>query len=122
MAKKIAEEEDVLAIQIKHYLELEDNRKTLNRLAGSVERQGDPIYEDLLEHTRANGGVEKEVVHAGYRLTIHTVEGTVKWKDEFIKLAGAAMAEDLQSKAEKREKLEIEPLAAVVASKSRKAA
>lgn len=123
MAKKKPDEEDVLAIQIKHFLELDDNRKTLNRLAASVERQGNLIKHDLFEHVRENGGAAREVIHGDHRLTIHTVDGLVSWKDEFIKVAGAAMAEDLLTKAEKRQTLMIEPLAVEGStSKSKKAA
>lgn len=121
MPKKKAEEEDVLAIQIKHFLELDDNRKTLNRLAASVERQGNLIKSDLFAHVQEHGGSARMVEHADYRLTIHTEDGTVSWKDEYIKLAGAAAAEDLLTKAEKKEKLLIEQLAVEAPPKRKKA-
>jgi hypothetical protein len=121
MAKKKLDEEDVLAIQIKHFLELDDNRKTLNRLAASVERQGNLIKRELWDHVQEHGGPTREVVHADYRLTIHTTNGLVSWKDEFIKIAGAAAAEDLLTKAEKRETLMIEPLTVADANLERAA-
>lgn len=89
---------------VDRYLELQEMRRKLNREADSLEREEKMLRSAMFEATQAAGGTLTKGKH---RLAIVEKNGTVSWKDAFIRVAGAEEALRLQEDAPKREALEV---------------
>lgn len=96
---------------IEKYLKLEEERKSLSRQSKDLKVEQDVIHEAMEQFVRDNGGKGKTVSHAGFVLAIITKNGSVSWKDEFVKKCGSEIAEELIAAAPKKEELTVEKAA-----------
>lgn len=97
--------------ELTRYLKLDERRLKLNRQAKALEREMELIEPKIYEAVRTQG--TKGVLSKwGYNLMIKLLRSAVKWKDEFIRLAGAEKAQTLSDAAPlDRESLVIEKAA-----------
>jgi hypothetical protein len=86
---------------------LDERRRELQRQDDALEREAKPLKERFLAHVRAKGGDARAVVTCGFCLAIKLADGSVRWKDEFVKLAGADAAAELQGAVPQRESLSV---------------
>jgi hypothetical protein len=88
---------------IEEYRRLESLRLEKQREAASLGKLQDAIEDRLMETVRAKGGKTKTLRTCGYTLAILLKRAAVKWKEEFVKMAGPAVAEELVQSAPQRE-------------------
>lgn len=93
---------------IEQFLDLDEQRKALNRQADSLKRQVDLLGEKITQHIVDEGGKAHRLVYRGFLLAIDLAKGTVRWKDEFIRLAGSEEADKLAAAAPPREVLVVQ--------------
>lgn len=98
--------------EIEQYVAGTAKRKKIQRDADCVERELKPIKEKIIAYVEENGGSDRTTTHYGYVLALMPRAGTVPWKNEFIAMAGAQAASDLQAKAEPSFTLSVEPVVA----------
>lgn len=91
--------------------ELEAKRLELQREAKAIAALLEPIEEKFEAFVRAKEPKKLSIATCGFVLAIQTKPGTVKWKDEFIRVEGTEAAEALSKAAPTRETLSIEPIA-----------
>ena len=94
--------------EIDRYFELEEERKALARQSKDLQALQDALYEKMFAAVQVKGGDERALVTCGYRLAIVQKNGTVAWKQEFVKAAGSAAAEALIASAPKKDELLVE--------------
>lgn len=92
------------------YLELDAKRLALNREAKALEREQDLIEPKIKDAIRTDGK-KGALFKWGYNLLLTMVRGQVKWKDEFIRVAGAEEASKVAENPPDRESLVIEKAA-----------
>lgn len=97
--------------EIDAYLEFERQRKEAQRLVDTIERQAKPLKEKLRAYVEANGGVDRTTVRCGVVIALRARGGVPKWKDEFIAVAGAQAAIEIQAKTPPIYLLVVEPTA-----------
>jgi hypothetical protein len=93
--------------EIEKFLLIEAERKSLNRQAAELEKQASKIEAALHAHVLANGGPTRALACERYSLVVIDKPMAVKWKEEFIRIAGQKEAERLIDAAGKRTALEI---------------
>jgi hypothetical protein len=98
-------------VEIDKYFELDKERLSLQRQAKDLEALQEKIEDKMVAVVRANGGKERTVLTCGYVLAIKDANGAVKWKDEFVRVAGSDEAEKLIAAAPKRDKFSVEKAA-----------
>lgn len=97
-------------IELDEFWRLNTRRLELSRQADAVERELKGLKEKIETHVRAKGGEELAVVSCGYLLALKRSAGAVKWKDEYVALAGSDAAAQLQAAAPPRETLQVTPV------------
>ncbi len=108
---KVKEAPYVTRQDIEAYLDLDERRKAFNRQADDLKKQQDAIAEKLMTFVSVRGGSDKSVERSGFVLAIHTARCAVKWKEEFVKVQGLAVAEALTAAQPSREYLSVEKAA-----------
>ena len=108
MAKAKAKVPHITKDDIERYLQLEEERRELNRLAKAKGDLAAEIEEKIEAFARANGGSDLTVERSGFILAIKTKAGTVAWKHEFIKLTSEEEAERLKGLCPRVEFLSVE--------------
>jgi hypothetical protein len=93
---------------IEAYLALHEERLSLQRQARDKEREAEELEQKIWAWVDAKGGDARSCERSGFVLAIKTRAGSVQWKTEFIRVAGAEEAEKLTSAAPPREFLSIE--------------
>lgn len=96
---------------IEDFLRKDEERKSLNRRAADLERELGPIKKILTQLVEEEGGTTKTKERSGYVLAIKTRDGQVKWKDEFIRVAGLEETERIAANPPEIEYLSIEKAA-----------
>lgn len=99
----------VTKAMIQEYLELEEERKRLDRDARALAKKASAIAAKLLTFVKVHGGKERSVVRSGYRLAIDLAPGYPSWKQEFVRVAGLDEANRISAEQPKREVLSINP-------------
>lgn len=84
------------------FLELKQERLELERQARALATEERQLAELMLIHTRAAGGMLKK---GKLKLAIEQKPGSVSWKSEFIRVAGADAANKLIAAAPVGERL-----------------
>jgi hypothetical protein len=97
------------AAELKRYFALDAQRLSLQRQAKALVALQEKIEERMIAVVEADGGRERTVLTCGYVLALQDAPGTVKWKDEFVRVAGSDEAERLVEAAPKKEKLTVQP-------------
>lgn len=105
-AEKVA---NVSSKDLARYFELEEQRASLARQSKDLGKLQDELEEKFVAWVKANGGPEQACLRCGYKLAILAKAGSVSWKTEFMKVAGAERAEELVQSAPKKEVLVVEP-------------
>jgi hypothetical protein len=100
--------DDLRRDDVDRYMELDQERKKLNRQVENLEREQKPLKEKILAFVQDNGGKTQAVSKWGYVLKINLFAGVPKWKDAFINWAGADEATKLSEAAPKQERLSVE--------------
>lgn len=88
--------QDVLA----EYCRLDEERLKLQRQIDAISRQQKPIKAALLECVVKRSPTKLVTTIGQFLLKVTQRAGTVAWKTEFVALAGADAAEELQAQAE----------------------
>jgi hypothetical protein len=96
---------------IEAWLALDERRKSLNRQSEQLEKEQKAIGARLVAYVRAKEPDKLRKVTNGFLVAIKMVKGGVSWKPEFVRVAGAAAAEQLIAAAPQRESLVVEPAA-----------
>lgn len=103
---------------IEHYLALKKQKTEAQRLVDAIDRQLNPVSDELKTYVAEAGGADKTTTRCGFILSMRFFRGGMpKWKDEFIKLAdrhgenGAQAAIELQAQAPPIFQLHVEPVA-----------
>ena len=91
--------------RIDQYLELQAERKELNRKARLIESQMSSMMSDFRAAIDKNKG--KPLAKGNYVLSLQTKAGRVSWKDAYISVAGIKQAEKLTQAAEPVEYVQI---------------
>lgn len=105
-AEKVA---NVSKKDLDEYFALEERRQSLNRQAKDLEKLQGDLEAKFEAYVRAKGGPEKSITRCGYRVAIILKNGSVAWKEAFLKLAGPKRAEKLVQSTPKKEVLVVEP-------------
>lgn len=92
------------------YMTLDAKRKALQRQAKDIGKQLAEIEDRLIAYVHERGGEARCVTQSGYRLAITIGNGSVSWKEAYIKVAGQKKAEKLIAATETKETLEVELL------------
>ncbi len=95
---------------LEQWQDLEDRRLAAKRLADDLSKQQDAIEAKLEAFVRAKEPATLTVLRSGYRLSIRRVKSAVAWKQEFVKVAGQRVAEELTAGAPLKEKFAVERL------------
>jgi len=95
------------AMIIRELNELTERRLELQRERDVLKRREDAIKKQLMDHVDAKGGRKKEVKLGGYVVALVPGKVYVKWKDEFIRVAGTDEAERVTAGTTPKPKLEI---------------
>jgi uncharacterized caspase-like protein len=98
----------VTRADIEEFLELEEERKSLNRQADDLARKAAPLKDKLSQFVAFAAGPSKSIERSGYVLAMLTRAGRVDWKSEFIHVAGETEAERLVRECPKSEFLSVE--------------
>jgi hypothetical protein len=96
--------------KVLRYLELEEERLSLQRRAKLVKTEQAVIEAEMEEHVRANGGKEKQCTAHGVRMAILSKRTNVSWKDAYIESEGADAAEKLIAAQPNEEYFSVERL------------
>ena len=99
---------NVTRVDIEKYLRLDRERLELQRQAKDKGRLQEAIENKLWDWTKANGGDAQSCERSGYVLAIKSKAGTVKWADEFVRVAGETEAQRLRDAAPRAEFLSVE--------------
>lgn len=91
---------------VKLYLRLEAERKSLQRRASDLEKRAKKLARQMLAYIRYWGGKKKACIRSGYIMRIDLVDGQISWKQEFIRVAGQTSADRV--KPPRRERLSVE--------------
>lgn len=96
--------------QAAKWMELNTRRLELEREARILDKERELLSVEFKQTLEAKG---QESMKVGGEFLVKLVEGTgsVKWKDEFIRVAGAAKATDLAASAPKTTKIVVEKAA-----------
>lgn len=115
MAKKKAadEPEGLTKRELSDYLVDIETRKAVERAGRMLKKTEDDRTARFTAEVIERGGPEKCLIEAGHRLTLQSEDGTVSWREEFVKIAGEQAATALMNDAPKRLKLHVEPLESV---------
>lgn len=96
----------VTRAELDRYVQIDAERKRLNREADLLKAQQEELGNKLRQFCRVQGGDALSVERSGYRLSISHVKGSVAWKQEFVRVAGVEAAERIAIAAPLREQLE----------------
>lgn len=107
-AKSTTADDPLRRDDVERYYELNEQRKNLERQAENIEREQKLIKAKIIAFIKDQGGKSLAVAKWGFRLAINLWAGTVKWKDEFIRVASAEEATQLSDAAPKQERLSVE--------------
>lgn len=91
------------------WVKLEKRRKSLARQAKAIREQQEPTEAKALAYVRKHGGKAGVAFCCGFRLVKTLLANGVKWKNEFVRVAGLAKAEKLTAAAGTYEEVTIEP-------------
>ncbi len=89
------------------YLAREEKRREFQRQADAIERETKQTAALIVAWVEAEGGKARSCKKGKHTASLEDRPGTVKWKDELIRVAGAAAAEKLQAAAPTRTALVI---------------
>jgi hypothetical protein len=99
---------DLTREELEHYASLHERRLELNRQAAALEREADLIEPKIWAFIKKQGNRSKAVSKWGFNLAVKLKQAAVKWKDEFLKLAGAEKVAELAAAAPMKESLSVE--------------
>ncbi len=94
--------------QFESWLQLDEERKRLNREAAAVSKQQDGVGEAIMAYAIDAGGKERTVTCCGHRASVLSERKSPYWLGEFTKLAGQAKVEELREQQPMRDKLFVE--------------
>lgn len=109
MAKETAAA-NVTRADITEYLKLDKERLDLQRQARDKACLQEAIETKLWAYVEAKGGDGRSCERSGFVLAIKTKVGTVKWAEEFVRVAGELEAQRLRAEAPRVEFLAVEPI------------
>lgn len=93
---------------LKKYLDLGAKRSKLTKKADALKREQALIQTSIRDWVKHSVGVDKLCkLSAKIFARIKTRQGPVKWKDEFIRVAGADAAAKIADKAKRTEIVEV---------------
>lgn len=87
----------VTIARVEEYLALQEKRRDLNRQADALEREEKVIAAELVALVESDGGKARVVTKGSHKISLVEKPGSVRWKDEFIRVAGADEATALQA-------------------------
>ena len=99
---------NITRADITEYLRLDKERLDLQRQARDKGRLQEAIEAKLTAYVEAKGGDARSVERSGFVLAIKTKAGSVKWADEFVRVAGEVEAQRLRADAPRVEFLSVE--------------
>lgn len=100
----------VVKEDIERYLKLEEERLDLQRQARDKARLAEELEKKLWAWIEVHGGDGRCCTRSGFVLAIKTKTGTVRWADEFVRVAGAEEAQKLREACPRAEFLTVEPM------------
>jgi hypothetical protein len=100
----------VTKTEIEEYLELEQERKELERKARTIARRTSALAAHFTEEVEASG--KTAITRSGYRLSLVDGRAYVSWKDEFVRECGALKADEILQAAPVKKKLDVQKAAA----------
>jgi hypothetical protein len=109
MAKDSAVQ-NITRADITEYLRLDKERLDLQRQARDKARLQDVLETKLWSWVEAKGGDARSCERSGFVLAIKTKAGSVKWAEEFVRIAGEVEAQRLRAEAPPAEFLSVEPM------------
>lgn len=95
---------NLLSFTEKHFEDFvrrDERRKELESEARALGQQNKLVLDDLFKALKDNN--KTEFVRGAYVGAIETKKGTVSWKDEFLKVAGAEVAAEISANVEHKE-------------------
>jgi hypothetical protein len=110
--KKQAPAPDLSEAEIEQFLAADAKRLEKQREVDALEREAKPFKDKIKAYVVDRGGADRTCVHFGYVLALMPAGADVKWKDEFIAIAGHQAAVKLQNEAPQKLRLKVEPAAA----------
>lgn len=94
---------------LREWCERDAHRLDLEREARQLKAENDLVAKDLLEALKAAEKIK--LVRGRFEAEIETKRGTVSWKEEFLRVAGAAAATKLVEAAPEKESVKIREVA-----------
>lgn len=101
--------EKVTQDQLAEFVRLEKERKELESKARAIGKRTKTLHDHFLACLEGAG--RTSVLRSGYRLTITEGRASVSWKDAFIEFAGPLAADELQQKAPRSKKVDVQKAA-----------
>ena len=94
--------------EIEEYFADEQRRKELSAQARTLGKKSE-LFESRLEAlVKEEGGKKRRLNHVGFLIAMETAKGSVSWKNEFIRVAGAEEADRVAAEAPTKDVLVIE--------------
>jgi hypothetical protein len=109
MAKKKETPKRPSRERLDEWAKLEAERLRVQREAKDIRAKQQAIEEEAFAYAEANADATRVVVCHGYRLKLEEKRASVKWKDEFVRVASHEEAETIIASQETWEELEIVP-------------
>lgn len=112
MAKKKTSSTSPPAItqtDIKKFFELDKQRLKIQKDLDAKKRELDLLKEKFLEAVKKQRSKKIDIADK-FRVSLVSIAGSVKWKDELIKQVGANKVAEIQEAAPKRSKLSVSKL------------
>jgi len=108
MAKKADKPKKPTVAEVKKYLSLKEDRSKLGKQIDAIEREESILKTKITDWVKYSAGLDK-LCKLGAKLQgmIKTRKGSVRWKDEFINVAGADAAVKLSDSAKRTERLDV---------------
>lgn len=96
---------DITADDLKKLWELDQRRKALDRESSSIKKQQDLITDAVKAALAADD--RTEVKRGDYRAELRDGQICPKWKEEFVRVAGAEAASEIQASTPPTKKLSV---------------
>lgn len=94
--------------EIEEYLADEERRRELSAQARTLGKKSELFEARLEELIKQEGGKKRRLNHVGFLLALTTAKGSVSWKNEFIRVAGAEEADKVAAAAPAKDVLVVE--------------
>ena len=95
--KPAAKPPRVTVAWVDEYLETRDQRRALQRQVDALERDEKTLGSAIFELIKTTGGKSRTVKKGKHVLRLVDAPGSVRWKDEFVRVAGPDAAAEAQA-------------------------